>query len=80
MVFSIISNFEYLIINKKWTQINQNNNNKSSCEQLTCKQMAVLHNNANRDLHLIWKIYYYELVTVMDIGSEMLSVDHANIS
>jgi hypothetical protein len=42
--------------------------------------MAVLHNNANRDLHLIRKIYYYELVTVMDIGSEMLSVDHANIS
>ena len=29
--------------------------------------MAVLHNNANRDfLHLIWKIYYYELVTGME--------------
>ena len=26
--------------------------------------MAVLHNNANRDfMHLIWKIYYYELAT-----------------
>jgi hypothetical protein len=26
--------------------------------------MVVLHNNANRDfMHLIWKIYYYELVT-----------------
>ena len=29
--------------------------------------MAVLHNNANRDfMHLIWKIYYYELVTGME--------------
>ena len=29
--------------------------------------MAVLHNNANHDLmHLIWKIYYYELVTCME--------------
>ena len=27
----------------------QNNNNKSSRVQLTCKKMAVLHNNANRD-------------------------------
>jgi hypothetical protein len=26
------------------------------------------------------KIYYYELVTGMDFGGEMLSVDHANIS
>ena len=26
--------------------------------------MAALHNNANRDfMHLIWKFYYYELVT-----------------
>ena len=48
---------------------------------LPVKKMAVLHNNANHDLmHLIWKIYYYELVTGMDFGSEMLSVDHANIS
>ena len=29
--------------------------------------MAVLHSNANRDvMHLIWKIYYYELVTGME--------------
>jgi hypothetical protein len=29
--------------------------------------MAVLYNNANRDfMHLIWKIYYYELVTGME--------------
>jgi hypothetical protein len=29
--------------------------------------MSVLHNNANRDfMHLIWKIYYYELVTGME--------------
>jgi hypothetical protein len=29
--------------------------------------MAVLHNNANLDfMHLIWKIYYYELVTGME--------------
>jgi hypothetical protein len=29
--------------------------------------MAVLHNNANRDfMHLIWKIYHYELVTGME--------------
>jgi hypothetical protein len=29
--------------------------------------MAVLHNNANRGfMHLIWKIYYYELVTGME--------------
>jgi hypothetical protein len=29
--------------------------------------MAFLHNNANRDfMHLIWKIYYYELVTGME--------------
>jgi len=25
-------------------------------------------------INLIWKIYYYELVTGMDFGSEMLSV------
>jgi hypothetical protein len=48
---------------------------------LPVKKMAVLHNNANREwLYLIWKIYYYELVTGMDFGSEMLSVDHADIS
>jgi hypothetical protein len=29
--------------------------------------MPVLHNNANRDfMHLIWKIYHYELVTGME--------------
>ena len=29
--------------------------------------MVVLHNNANRDfMHLIWKMYYYELVTGME--------------
>ena len=29
--------------------------------------MTVLHNNANRDfMHLIWKIYYYKLVTGME--------------
>jgi hypothetical protein len=29
--------------------------------------MAVLNNNANRDfMHLIWTIYYYELVTGME--------------
>ena len=29
--------------------------------------MTVLHSNANRDvMHLIWKIYYYELVTGME--------------
>jgi hypothetical protein len=34
---------------------------------LPVKKMAVLHNNANRDfMHLIWKIYYYELVTGME--------------
>ena len=44
--------------------------------------MAVLHNNANRDFYSfnMKKIYYYELVTGMDFGSEMLSVDHADIS
>jgi hypothetical protein len=34
--------------------------------------MAVLHNNANRDImHLIWKIYYYELVTRMEKDSHV---------
>ena len=34
---------------------------------LPVKKMVVLHNNANRDfMHLIWKMYYYELVTGME--------------